>query len=307
MWPDRRTLRVAVVVKQEGLPWFDDMRLGVRQFAADHGVKAFQLGPETADPVAQVELIDALIDTQPDALVVVPTDPGLMEPVLRRARAEGIVTVSHEAPGLESVSYDLEAFDSEALGVEMMDDLARHMGERGDYAVIVALRSMTTHMLWADCAVAHQRARYPGMRLVTEPYLEDGNDRLVAYQLVKSLPGLGTRLTGILGTAADCAPAAGRAIEDLGLVGRVFKTGMGLPSWSRPYLNSGALQSIRFWNRADAGYVACRVALEALRGGGITPGMNLGRPGYEQVALRGRVVQGNAAILATRANIHEFC
>ena len=102
---------------------------------------------------------------------------------------------------------------------------------------------------------------------MTDPYLEDGNDRLAANELVKSIPGLGTRVTGILATAADCAPAAGRAIEDLGLIGRVFKTGSGLPAWSRPYLKSGAIQSIRFWSRHDAGYVACRVALETLRKG----------------------------------------
>jgi simple sugar transport system substrate-binding protein len=304
--PGLRTCQIAVVVKQEGLPWFDDMRVGVHRFAADHGVRAFQLGPETADPVSQVELVDALIDTGIDALVVVPTDPALMDPVLRRARDEGVVTVSHEAPGLESVTYDLEAFDGEAFGVGMMEELAGHMGGRGDYAVIVGLRSMATHMIWADAAVAHQRARYPGMRLVTEPYLEDGNDRLLAYELVRSLLDGDPSLGGILGTAADCSPGAGRAIDDLGLAGRVHKIGLGLPAWSRPYLKSGAIQSIRFWSRADAGYVACRVALEALRSGGVVPGMDLGRPGYERVAVDGRVVQGDAARFANRANIDEF-
>lgn len=303
---EHRPYEIALVVKQEGLAWFDDMRRGVERFAAEFDVKAYQLGHESPDPLAQAELVDSLINIRADAIVVVPNDPAALEGVLARASAEGILTFSHEAPGLAQVRYDLEPFDSQAFGIRMMEDLAAHMGGEGHYAVIVGLRSMASHMLWADAAVAHQRAHHPRMTLVTEPYLEDLNDRLLAYEIASTLLRNNRNLKGILGTSADCAPGAGRAIEDLNLAGQVFMVGLGLPAWSKPYLKSGAIQSISFWSAADAGYVACRMALETLRAGGVVDGMDLGRPGYERVRVAGRLIQGDAALLARRENIDEY-
>ena len=42
---------IVMVVKLEGVAWFDNMRLGIEQFAKDHpDVNAYQIGADTADP-----------------------------------------------------------------------------------------------------------------------------------------------------------------------------------------------------------------------------------------------------------------
>ena len=48
---------IVMVVKLEGVAWFDNMRLGIEQFAKDTGVNAYQIGADTADPASQVALI----------------------------------------------------------------------------------------------------------------------------------------------------------------------------------------------------------------------------------------------------------
>ncbi len=52
---------IVMVVKLEGVAWFDNMRLGIKQFTKDTRVNACQIGADTADPASQVALIEDLI------------------------------------------------------------------------------------------------------------------------------------------------------------------------------------------------------------------------------------------------------
>ena len=44
------------------------------------------------------------------------------------------VVISHEASDLKSTLYDVEAFTAEDFGNTMMQELAKAMGEKGQYA-----------------------------------------------------------------------------------------------------------------------------------------------------------------------------
>jgi len=107
---------IVMVVKLEGVAWFDNMRLGIKQFAKDTGVNAYQIGADTADPATQVALIEDLIAKGVDAILVVPNDPVALEPVFKKANAAGILTFTHEASNQKQVSFDIEAFDNDAYG-----------------------------------------------------------------------------------------------------------------------------------------------------------------------------------------------
>ncbi|MCU7858516.1 MAG: substrate-binding domain-containing protein, partial [Candidatus Thiodiazotropha sp. (ex Lucinoma kastoroae)] len=295
-----------MVAKLEGIQWFDDMRRGISDFSRETGVNAYQIGHHTGDPLEQIKLVERLIKKKVDAILVVPNDPGSMDPILKKANDAGILTFSHEAPSLQNVSYDIEALNNADFGREMMRDLAKNMQYEGDYIVIVGLLTMDTHMVWAEAAVAYQKAHYPEMNLITYPYLEDDNNRNHAYRQIVNVLEVFPNIKGILGCTAGSAPAAGLVIEEQGLLGKVFKSGLSLPSMAKAYLQSGAVQSISFWSPADVGYVTAMVALKALRGEPIQSGINLGRRGYENIELEGKVIYGNASIFATRDNVHEY-
>ena len=52
-------LEIVMVVKLEGVAWFDNMRLGIEKFNAEHpDVNCYQIGADTADPASQVALIN---------------------------------------------------------------------------------------------------------------------------------------------------------------------------------------------------------------------------------------------------------
>ena|GEM_PF-5876381 len=118
-------LVIATVVKVDGIAWFEKMREGVRKFAEETGHDAFLLGPAKADAAEQIQIIEGLIAQQVDAICVVPFSVESLEPVLKKARARGIVVISHEASSQVNADLILEAFDNASFGRHLMDHPAR--------------------------------------------------------------------------------------------------------------------------------------------------------------------------------------
>src|SRR5258708_27286831 len=55
---------IGVVVKIGGIPWFNAMDAGIKKRADQLGVKAFMVGPTSADPALQVRAIEELMSQQ---------------------------------------------------------------------------------------------------------------------------------------------------------------------------------------------------------------------------------------------------
>jgi len=276
---------IVMVVKLEGVAWFDNMRLGIEQFAKDFGVNAYQIGADTADPAAQVALIEDLIAKGVDAILVVPNDPESLVPVFKKANDVGIITLTHEASNQRQISFDIEAFDNHAYGRHMMDIMADWMNEEGEYVCFVGHLTSTTHNEWVDGEIAQQKEKYPRMKMATDRIEDQENQQLdyeKALEVLKTYPNV----TGFMGSAMCGVPGFSQAIEEKRLIDKVAAFGTCLPSVAGDYLESGAAKSIHFWVPADAGYVTANVALKLLKGEKITEGMDLGRPGYENITIQ---------------------
>ena len=116
-----------------------------------------------------------------------------------------------------------------------------------------------------DGAVAQQLAEYPNMTLLeAEPRVESQDDGEVAYQTAKELFKKYPDLKGIVGTSSFDAPGVARAIEELGLTGKVFVSGTGLPAANKEILEKGLVQSLTLWDPADAGYALASLAAKIL-------------------------------------------
>ena len=299
---------IATVVKVDGIDWFEQMRQGVKRFGRETGHHTFLVGPAKADAAEQVQLIENLIARQVDALCVVPFSVEALEPVLKKARARGIVVVVHEASSQQNADLIIEPFDNAAYGRHLMDHLAHFMGEQGEYATLVGSLTSKSHNEWVEAAVAHQQKTYPRMKLVAHK-VEDYDDQNVAYQKVKELITAHPNLRGIQASSMPSTPGAGLAIEEKGLQDRIALVGTSLVSVSRPYLESGAAKLISFWNPADAGYVMNKLAVMLLEGQAIHDGQDLGVAGYrhlKQSPTKTNLFYGAAWIDVTKENLADF-
>ncbi len=302
--------KIVVVPKDATNPWFVRMETGVKKFAADTGLQCYQKGPSATDATMQAQVIRDLIAQKVSAIAVVPVDPGALEPVLKEAMDAGIVVVTHEGASQQNTQYDIEAFNNTAYGGFIMDNLAEAMGKTGVYTTMVGHVTNASHNEWADGGVAHQKATYPDMQLLAEePRVESQDNGEVAYQKAKELFKKYPNLKGIMGTSSFDAPGVARAIEELGLKGKVFTAGTGLPAANKQILESGAVSALTLWDPADSGYALCSLAEKVLNGDKIEAPVNLGVKGYETMTFAEgstKVLEGSGWIVITKDNVDSF-
>ncbi|MDT8857548.1 autoinducer 2 ABC transporter substrate-binding protein [Paracoccaceae bacterium Fryx2] len=296
---------IATVVKISGIQWFNRMEEGVKKFAADTGTKAFQVGPAQADPQQQAALLEDMIAQGVDAIAVVPMSPEALEPVLKRAMEAGIAVVSHEAASQQNVNYDIEAFQNEDFGANLMKNLAECMGGAGEYAVFVGSLTSQTHNQWVDGAIAYQKANFPDMVLVGDKN-ETFDDQQKAYEKAQEVLRAFPNIKGFQGSASTDVGGIGLAIEERGMADGTCVVGTSLPSIAGQYLETGAVDMISFWDPALAGYVMNTVATMVMNGEAVTDGMDLGQIGYESVKLDGKVIYGQAFVEVTKDNMAEY-
>ena len=306
----KKNWKIAVVVKDSTNAWFVRMEEGVKKFASDTGLNAFQKGPAKTDAAMQVQVIQDLISQNLDALCVDPVDPAAVEPVLKKAQDKGILVICHEGSSVKNCKYDMEAFNNADYGAFIMDNLAKSMGEKGLYTTMVADVTNASHNEWADAGVKQQQAKYPNMTLLSsEKRVESHDNSETAYEKAKELFKKYPDLQGIMGTSSKDAPGVARAIEELGLKGKAFVSGTGMPNECRQYIKDGTLSYITLWDPAGSGYAMCDLAEKILDGESVKDGMDLGIDGYKSMKFlsgSNKVIVGSAQIVIDKNNIDQY-
>ena len=302
---------IVVVPKDASNPWFVRMNTGVEEYAAAHTEDTiYQKGTPEIDPTLQYQLVMDLVAQGVDAICVVPVDLESIEPALKAAREAGIVVIAHEGAALENVDYDIEAFNNELYGAFIMDNLAAAMGEEGVYTTMVADLTNGSHNEWADGGVKRATEAYPNMTLLeSDPRVESHDNGDTAYNVAKELFKKYPDLKGIMGTSSFDAPGVARAIEELGLSGKVFTAGTGMPGDNAELLKSGAVQYLTLWDPALAGQAMVALAQKLLNNEEITAPLDLGVEGYEALEFKAgseTVLEGQGWITITADNVDSF-
>jgi simple sugar transport system substrate-binding protein len=307
----KKKYTIATVVKVDGIAWFDRMREGVKQFAADTGHDTWMVGPSQADAAAQVQLVENLIAQGVDAITIVPFSVEAVEPVLKKARDRGIVVIAHEASNIQNADYVLEAFDNFAYGAKLMEVLGKAMGGEGKYVCTVGSLTSKSQNEWIDGAIAYQKEHFPKMQLATNR-LETYDDANTDYNKLKEVLTTYPDLKGIIGGPMPTSAGAGRLIAERGLKGKLSFSGTGLVSVAGQYLAQGDIQYIQFWDPAVAGYAMNMLAVMALDGkkDQIKAGLNLGLPGYTDLTTpkgaKPNLLYGQGWVGVTKDNMDAY-
>lgn len=300
---------IAVVVKDMTNSWFSYLNQGVVEFAADTGINAYQTGPTETDAALQIQVIEDLIAQGVDAIAVVPSDPSSLEAVLGEALDQGIVVITHEAVSQENTLFDIESVNNIEYGEFLMEMLAKSMNYEGVYTTMVASLTAESHNLWADAAIAYQKANYPDMILLeAQPKVEHGDNSETAYEKTKELLKTYPEVTGIFACGSPGGPGASRAVEELGLSGKVKVVGQGILSENKDYLESGTLVGYERWAAEHAGYAMCSLAAKILAGETIEAGIDLNVDGFRSIAFAedsDKVIVGSDMVAVTKENMGE--
>jgi simple sugar transport system substrate-binding protein len=229
-----------------------------------------------------VRAVEDLIAQGVDAIGVVPTDAEVLEPVLKRAQAEGIIVVTHESPAQQTVDWNFEMASSVGFGEAHAKLLADKMGGKGQYALYVGSLTVPLHNAWADAAVAYLEANHPDMELVADRFgvAESVDDsRTTALDLMRAHPDLG----GFLAFGSQGPIGAGRAVAERRKSGEIFVVGPFSPGQGQRVVHDGTIAGGFMWNPMEAGKVFVTMADmikkgEAIESGTDLPGLGVVEP-----------------------------
>jgi simple sugar transport system substrate-binding protein len=298
-------LKFGTVVKSMGFNWFVRMETGVKKFGSDTGIDAFEQGPSQADPAQENQVAQDMLSQNLDALIVDPIEVSTAESVMKQAMDQGVVVIALESPGVKNAVYDVEPFDNAAYGRHMMDQLAKKMGDTGQYSVFVGALNSQSQAEWTDAAIAYQKKKYPKMSMVGDKNVTNSS-QATSYAEMKQMMQKYPKLGGMLGADSYDVVGAGQAVQDAGLSGKIAVIGTSIVSYAGDLLKSGAITQISTWDPADHGYVGNKVAQLVLQGKKIVTGMNLGVTGYKDITVHGKTIEGSGWVDITKSNMADY-
>ena len=269
-----KDVKIGVVVKIGGIPWFNAMENGIKAQGKEMGDDAFMIGPTSADPALQVRAIEDLIAQGVDVIGVVPNDASALEPVLQKARDAKIKVITHELPDQKNADWDFEMVSAQGYGEAHAEMLAKLMGGKGKYVVYVGSLTVPLHNLWADYAIKYLKQKYPDMTLVGDRYgvAESVDDsRKTALDVLAANPDLG----GFLTFGSQGPIGAGRALDEQHLCDKVPLVGSFSPGQGSALLKSGCIDGGFMWNPMEAGKVFVRLGDFLAGSGEVKDGMTI--------------------------------
>jgi rhamnose transport system substrate-binding protein len=138
------------------------------------------------------------------------------------------------------------------------------MGKEGDWAIDSCGPAAQNLNGWIAIEKARAAEMYPKMHLITTVYSGEDIAKAVAdsKDLITGHPGL----KGIIGQCSTSGPGAAKAVTDLNMIGKVFVTGISVPSLMKPYVDNGAVKSFVLWNPVNLGFLTVWAGLQLVEG-----------------------------------------
>ena len=248
-------VKIAMVVKTLGNGFFDAAHQGADEAAKELGnVEIIFTGPAKATAEGQIELINSLVAQKVQAIVVSANDPDALVPATKKAMGRGIKVLSFDSGiAKDGRLFNLLPSSNALIGEKLVKMTVDAVGDKGEIAVLSATAQATNQNAWIEeMKKVLAKPEYKDLKLVTVAYGDDQTDKSYreAQGLFKSYPNL----KAIIAPTTVGIAAASKAVQDANLIGKVYVTGLGLPSEMAGHVKSGAVKSFAIWNPIDLGY-----------------------------------------------------
>ncbi len=298
---------VGFLPKLDTDPYFQVARTGAEEAQGEIGGKVVQEAPSQATAEAQIQFINNFVSQKVGVIAISGNDANAVAPALRRAEQQGVKVVSYDsdvASAARALFFNQAKGDS--LAEMMIESMGQMIGYEGDFAILSSTPTATNQNAWiAFMKEKLKEPKFAKMKLVQIAYGQESEqvNQQQALALVQAFPNL----KGIIIPAGIGLPAAARALDQAGSLGKIKLTGLAPATLIKKYIQSGSVQDI-WWNVKDLGYLTYYGA-QALAQCKITgkegDAFKAGRLGDYKVGAKGEVVLGPAKIV-TPANVDEF-
>lgn len=298
-------LTVALMPKSKGNAYFVSCKQGADAAAKELGVELLFDGPTDPDPAKQNEIVENWITLGVDVIAAACENKEGISTALRKARQKGVRVLTYDSDAaVDAREFFVNQATPEGIGNTLMDEAARLLDSKGEFAIITASLTAANMNEWRKHIEARLGSKYPGMKLAVIRPCDDMKDKaqseataiLSAYPNVKLLMAI----------CSPAVPGAAEAVKQAGKAGAVKVIGLGLPSENRKYVKEGITQSVILWKTVDLGYLTVHAAHSLAAGT-----LKSGAPSYTAGRLGAVEIQGDNILLGkpfifNASNIDQF-
>ncbi|HET7666673.1 MAG TPA: ABC transporter substrate-binding protein [Mycobacterium sp.] len=273
-----------------GDQFYITMQCGAQEEAAKLGVKLTTQGPQKFDPTLQKPILDSIVASRPDALLVAPTDVQAMQQPLQQAAAAGIKVVLVDTT-TNDPSYAVSAIasDNEGGGRAAFEAIKKLRPEGGKVMVMNIDPGVSTTDARAkgfeDAVKGDSKFQYVGVQY-------SHNDPATAAQLIGAQLQKDPDLVGVFATNLFSAEGSATGVRQAGKSGQVQVVGFDAGPNQIKALRDGTVQALVAQDPGLIGKFGVDEAVTALDGGQNTKKVQTGFTVITQENLNG---EGGAA------------
>ena len=259
------TIRIGVVPKAVAHEFWVAVQAGAREAGAEAGVTIEWQGPPAETAFSrQIEIVEAMINSRVDGLVLAPTEATALIGAVERANREGIpVTIFDSA--INSDNYvSFVASNNYEAGVTAAHTLADLLGATGEVVVIKNVAGSASTMKREAGFEETIASNYPGIRIADFKYCQ--SDRSVALAVTENMLTAHPNLDGVFASAEPGTVGAARALRNRGLTEQVKLVGFDWTYTLEEDFREGVIRALVVQDPFEIGRRAVQTVLAAIRG-----------------------------------------
>jgi rhamnose transport system substrate-binding protein len=297
---------VTFIPKSLGNKYFQASDSGGKSAVTSFGGKFQEVGPTEASATSQSSFIQTATQQHAGAIVLAANDPNAICADLNAAKQAGVKVVTFDS---DTNCRDLFINQVTVQGVAdgLVDLMGKHLNGKGTIGIESGGPNATNLNAWVDAIKKTMAQKYPGIKIVDVVYGndDDGDSYNAAKGLIQSHPDL----NGIIAPDSVAVKEAAHFLSDSPQYqGKIWLTGLGLPSELKDYVHKGIIEQFGLWNPEDLGYLAAYAA-KALIDGKITGAQGdkftAGKLGSFTVGANHEVVLGPMKVF-DKSNVDQF-
>jgi ribose transport system substrate-binding protein len=255
---------IALVSKGFQHQFWQAVKAGAEQAAEEFDVTVTFEGAATeGDVEQQIQLLQTVLDKQPDALGFAAIDSQASVPLMQQARDVGIPVIAFDSGVDSDVPVTTASTDNLGAAAEAAEHMADLIGHEGKIALVVHDQTSITGVQRRDGFVEYIEKNEPKIEIVDIQY---SGDPLKATDLAKAILTAHPDLKGIYGSNEGAAIGVVKAVEELGLDNSLTIIGFDSGKAQIDAIRSGLMAGAITQNPVGIGYETVKAAVEILEG-----------------------------------------
>jgi ribose transport system substrate-binding protein len=269
-----KAYKLAFIQGVAGDAFYITMQCGIQNEAKAEGATVTTQGAQKFDPTLQTPILQSVIASKPDAILIAPTDVSAMQQPIAQAKAQGIKVVLVDTTVNDpSVAVSAIASDNSGGGKAAFDAIKKLAPNGGKVLGIGVQPGISTTDArdkgFADAAKADPKYQYLGVQY-------SQNDPAKAASIVSAALQKDPDIVGIFASNLFSATGAATGIRQAGKQNSVKVVGFDAGPDQVKALQDGTVQALIAQQPGTIGTDGVQQAIKALKGEQTTPTIKTG-------------------------------